>query len=424
MIHTRTALTTIALAAAVALSAHAAPATKLGDKAKPADVGDAAGGKPVKPQFGEWGVSKEVRGTDGWYLYAFSDPTKKQVLGMIITNMAPESIEKGDLADRLTFRLNGGGQIKLGGNRGVWYMVATEQGGIRQRMMQAPNFKEHPVDRYKRLWEADPTLTLKRYIETDDLLKAVAAKDGGALPGAAPAIVRGAEAVDMDKPLGPQLEHAVMIGDAAMLRELLRHDVDVNAETTRGDTLLTQAVSFGRLDAIDLLLKAGAKVDEPNKRGETPLRLAASRNHLRIARLLLEAEADPDVPDARKRTALAECVDTNRLTMAELLLKHGASPAKAVDIRGRPALHEAASDNHVEMARLLLDAKVDVNAADDRGQTALHVAVEAGHVKMVEALLAAGAKTDIADRYKQTPITTAERRNRFEILDMLRKQAK
>src|SRR5437773_1453123 len=68
---------------------------------------------------------------------------------------------------------------------------------------------------------------------------------------------------------------AVMKGDTAALRTLLRQKADVNAPQIDGATGLHWAVYRDDLESADLLIGAGAKVNASNREGFTPLAMAS-----------------------------------------------------------------------------------------------------------------------------------------------------
>jgi hypothetical protein len=132
-------------------------------------------------------------------------------------------------------------------------------------------------------------------------------------------------------------------GDMSKVRLSLRLGVDPN-EPSRwgwhhenpGQTPLTAAAQFGRVDVVRLLINNGA---DPNLRDfgsefphQTPLSTAAMHGQLDVCRVLLEAGADPNIPTNPKRpgdpgdwTALDWALQGKQSAVADLLRQYGAA---------------------------------------------------------------------------------------------------
>jgi ankyrin repeat protein len=157
---------------------------------------------------------------------------------------------------------------------------------------------------------------------------------------------------------GSDVADAVMRGDRAALRELLRTKADVNAPQVDGATALHWAAYREDVEAVDLLLQAGAKVGASNRLGVTPLSMAVLTGNPALVGRLLRAGAD----------------------------------AKAVGPNGETMVMLAARNGNPAVITLLLEAGADVNAKEPlRGTTALMWAIEQRHPEAVAVLLAAGA---------------------------------
>jgi hypothetical protein len=156
----------------------------------------------------------------------------------------------------------------------------------------------------------------------------------------------------------------------------------------RTHSLLHIAVARGDVDAIKASLAAGVPIDLLAGDGLAPLHWALA--------------------------------STNPLIMG-LLLEHG-SPVDVRSAEGATPLMNAVQAGAPEKAAFLLDKGADPNARDGRGFTALHRAAEMGHLGITETLLNRGASPD-ADAEGHTPLSLAEKRNRAEILALLKKSS-
>lgn len=126
--------------------------------------------------------------------------------------------------------------------------------------------------------------------------------------------------------LGPG-EHGAMLlvegagrGDVGLVKELLAQGVEVDAQSSDGDTALRGAATAGRAQMVRYLLSRGA---DPNRAGgilsRTPLMNAAEMGHREVAELLLAGGADPTLTDARGRTALMIAEAAGHSDIAERL---------------------------------------------------------------------------------------------------------
>jgi ankyrin repeat protein len=129
-------------------------------------------------------------------------------------------------------------------------------------------------------------------------------------------------------------------GDVAGARWSLRLGVDPDIPTrwgwsreNEGQTPLTVAAQFGRIEIVRLLLAEGADPDlrDFGGQGDTALSTAAWHGQLEVCRVLLDAGADPNIrthPAAQgntgNRTALDWALRANHPEAAELLRQYGA----------------------------------------------------------------------------------------------------
>lgn len=253
---------------------------------------------------------------------------------------------------------------------------------------------------------------------------------------------------------------AVVTGDAATLRELLReHPQLVHAHSARPHhcTLLHYVGANGvedwrqktppnAIEIATMLLDAGAEPDAlADLYGSryTTMGLLVSSVHpaqaglqAPLAELLLDRGASID---GALRTALA----FGYRETAEALIRRGATvdfaAAAALGryddaVRMLPeadaanrhiALALAAQHGQADVVRLLLDAGEDPSRYNPEGyhahSTPLHQAVWSGHADVVRLLVARGARLDIRDTiYEGTPLDWAVYGNRTAIADYLR----
>jgi ankyrin repeat protein len=253
---------------------------------------------------------------------------------------------------------------------------------------------------------------------------------------------------------------AVVSGDAAKLRELLREDPElVRARSSRehhaallhyiganGVEDERQKTPPNAVEIATILLDAGAEVDAHSDLygGQWGvLGLVVSSTHPAnaglqgaLAELLLDRGASIE-------GALSTALAFGYRDTAEVLARRGAPidlPAAAglgrvddvkrllagADANARHiAFALAAQHGHVDIVRLLLDAGEDPNRFNPsnyhKHSTPMHQAVWAEHLDVVRLLVERGARTDIRDTvHDGTPLDWAEYGKRNAIADYLR----
>ncbi|MCA0377442.1 MAG: ankyrin repeat domain-containing protein [Gemmatimonadetes bacterium] len=186
------------------------------------------------------------------------------------------------------------------------------------------------------------------------------------------------------------LADAVMRGDSARVRTLIRQGMDVNAAQADGMTALHWAAQRGDLGSAQVLVAAGARVDALTRNGNyTPLHLAAREGRASVVKVLLAGGAD-----ARATTSTG----------------------------GATALHFAAGRGDAESVTLLVDKGVPVDVREAAfGQTPLMWAAAYDRVAAIDVLLKKGAGLEAASRIEDIP--KSERELRAELAQRSRRVA-
>ena len=203
---------------------------------------------------------------------------------------------------------------------------------------------------------------------------------------------------------------------ADIVRILLDHGADVNAEGSFGDTALHVASDRGFDNLVSLFLERHANPNAQNKQGLTPLHMAAEKGCVACAEFLLHSGSDSRVPDEHGNPALFYAVGAGNIDIARLLSRD----SSFVTTFGLTALHIAAENGQDAIARLLIDGGADVNAMiKGTHETPLHFAVSEGHIAVVAVLLQNGADTEIQDSNGVTVLLDGVIRDRATIVRML-----
>ncbi len=183
---------------------------------------------------------------------------------------------------------------------------------------------------------------------------------------------------------------AVMRGDTARVRLLIKQGTDVNAALADGMTALHWAAQRGDAASSGMLVYAGARVDAVTRNGNyTPLHLAAREG---------------------------------RAAVVKLLLANGANALATTSTGGATALHFAAGHGSAETVKALLDAKVPVDIRESAwGQTPLMWAAAYNRVAAIDALVKAGAGLEAASKIDDIP--KQEREIRAQLIARTRRVA-
>jgi uncharacterized protein len=229
-------------------------------------------------------------------------------------------------------------------------------------------------------------------------------------------------------------------GHGAFAAYLLERGADVNAAGA-GYTALHAAVIRGDLDLVKALLAHGADPNAqvlhgtPGRRlgtdfslrhqmiGANAFWLAARFAEVPILHLLVDAGSSAFTVPKDGTTSLKAAMGFVRGFTENRQYRYG---VPAMD----PAEEERLT---LEAARIALEHGVDVNAADNTGETALHDAVRRGYDSVIALLAEYGADVNARNRRKETPLAMAlaarpdigvssqDSRGRQSTIDLLRK---
>ncbi|XP_046405893.1 uncharacterized protein LOC124170897 isoform X3 [Ischnura elegans] len=218
------------------------------------------------------------------------------------------------------------------------------------------------------------------------------------------------------------LMEASSAGHVEVVRLLINHGADVNAQSSSGNTPLMYACAGGHEEVVRVLLSANAKVEDHNENGHTPLMEAASAGHVGVAKILLEHGAGINTHSNEfKESALTLACYKGHLDMVRFLLEAGADQEHKTD-EMHTALMEASMDGHVEVARLLLDSGAQVNMPTDSFESPLTLAACGGHVDLAMLLIERGANIEEVNDEGYTPLMEAAREGHEEMVVLLLSQ--
>jgi ankyrin repeat protein len=156
-----------------------------------------------------------------------------------------------------------------------------------------------------------------------------------------------------------ELADAVMKGDKAAVRNLIRQKADVNAAQVDGTTALHWAVYRDDVESVNLLIGAGAAVDAKNRDGITPLHLSALYGNAAVVKELLKGGADAKQKGPAGETMLMLAARNGSVQTIQLFAEAGADVNAKEPLRGTTALMWAAEQKHPAAVKALLDAHAD-----------------------------------------------------------------
>nr|XP_023030075.1 ankyrin repeat domain-containing protein 17-like [Leptinotarsa decemlineata] len=215
------------------------------------------------------------------------------------------------------------------------------------------------------------------------------------------------------------LMEAASAGHLDIVRLLVAHGADVNAQSTSGNTPLMYGCAGGHTEVVKFLLENGANVEDHNENGHTPLMEAASAGHVGLAKILLNHGAGINTHSNEfKESALTLACYKGHLDMVRFLLEAGADQEHKTD-EMHTALMEASMDGHVEVARLLLDSGAQVNMPTDSFESPLTLAACGGHVDLAMLLIERGANIEEVNDEGYTPLMEAAREGHEEMVHLL-----
>ena len=151
-------------------------------------------------------------------------------------------------------------------------------------------------------------------------------------------------------------------------------DVDCPGSSNVFPTPLAAATIVGGVDVMRWLLNHGADPNAQGDSGYTALDTAAVNKKIEEVQVLLEYNADVNFQDCQGETPLYSAMyygvwqRQETVIVARRLLEHGADP-NICGNRGTPLLHLASSRGWLEGARLLLNYEAKVDEKDGEGRT-------------------------------------------------------
>ena len=153
---------------------------------------------------------------------------------------------------------------------------------------------------------------------------------------------------------------AVMAGDVAAVRAMLKSGADVNGAQGDGMTALHWAAMKGQTEMAQMLVYAGANHAATTRLGAyTPLHLAAKSGSAPVVDMLVTAGASVRAVSTTGATPLMMAAESGVLAAAERLVAAGADLNAVESAKGQSALMFAAAFDRTSMVTLLIAKGAD-----------------------------------------------------------------
>ncbi|GAU95596.1 hypothetical protein RvY_07192-2 [Ramazzottius varieornatus] len=224
------------------------------------------------------------------------------------------------------------------------------------------------------------------------------------------------------------LHWAVIKGDVNMVKLLIEHGSQVDAQTCDQSTPLHLACSQGLLDIVEQVHRSVGSGDFQNilgvvdAQGMTPLHRAVMFDHENVTRFLLLKGAPVDVQDNEGRTPLTLASTRSSFISTAVLLDHGADPT-IQDNYGKNYLHYYITHG-LPLDCAYMKASISkyaglLNAKDKFGCTPLHYAAQNGFLQSSNSLVSFGATVNARNKGYQSPFHFAAKYGRFNTVKSL-----
>lgn len=210
-------------------------------------------------------------------------------------------------------------------------------------------------------------------------------------------------------------------GQAQVIAYLLSQGVDPKAADRMGITPIYKLCSLGAtsIELIKLLITHGADVNAETHDKSTVLHMVCRSGNYGAAKLLLEHKADPNAADSRLHTPLLAAVHAQSFATVRVLLSYGADPTGGFGRPDRP-LARAVRSRCIRIAKLLIAAGADPHITGPDGATLLGVATDSDHPPLFRLLAGFGLDTNVVNlETDETPLHRAAKFGKYNMFRFL-----
>uniref|UniRef100_A0A4W6BZ90 RING-type E3 ubiquitin transferase n=1 Tax=Lates calcarifer TaxID=8187 RepID=A0A4W6BZ90_LATCA len=199
------------------------------------------------------------------------------------------------------------------------------------------------------------------------------------------------------------MQAASQNGHVDVLKLLLKHNVDLEAEDKDGDRAVHHAAFGDEGSVIEVLQRGGADLNARNKRRQTPLHIAVNKGHLQVVKTLLDFGCHPSL----QVSATTSYLPTEKCFVTQI--------GTFQDSNTEISIHKSTVKDESLQSTLIVSLGLTATVLtqvfsiqDSEGDTPLH-----------DLLVRAEAKLDVQDKDGDTPLHEALRHHTLSQLRQL-----
>ncbi|KAH9388462.1 Transient receptor putative cation channel sub A member 1 [Tyrophagus putrescentiae] len=225
------------------------------------------------------------------------------------------------------------------------------------------------------------------------------------------------------------IHYATAKNNIDILRFIVEHDDEINAQDINGDTALHHAVMNAAVECLSFLIESGADTSILNGEMNGPIHVAVISNQVAILREMVKCKERVNVMLRGKhgRSALHFAAITDHDECVRILLQNFNCCPKTPCNNGSYAIHEAAKNASAKALEAILEWGENIGIRresmmkfyDAEGNVPLHSAVHSGDIKAVALCLNSGAVLSTQQHDLSTPVHLAASQGAIEIIRLM-----
>ncbi|GKT88777.1 NACHT and ankyrin domain protein [Colletotrichum tofieldiae] len=199
-------------------------------------------------------------------------------------------------------------------------------------------------------------------------------------------------------------------------------DVRVSHETNVSGVHISAFFGLEKLVKKAIANHKDININAQTKRGETPLHWAATHGRRSFMEFLIQEGAELNIPNVDKRTVLHKAVMAGDEGLIDVFLRSGNLNLELEDSEGYTCLRWAARYGQLKTVEALLKVGAEVDASDKDGYTALRWAAHEGYKPIIKSLVHHGASVKTSGRDSWTLLKWAAQEGQEDMIKFLIKR--